>query len=118
MLQQKPGYSRRFTKRLRVEATDGVWVYWSCGGREDLSRVADLSAGGLFIESKRMRRVDEKTSLHFLVQEGQIRADAIVRHVRRDIGLGLRFTNIAEADRPHLNALLQRLRAVPPKAQH
>jgi len=46
----------------------------------------------------------------FLVKEGQIRADAIVRHTRPGIGLGLKFTALSEQDRPKLAALLNRLR--------
>ena len=46
----------------------------------------------------------------FLVKEGQIRADAIVRHMRPGIGLGLKFTALSEQDRPKLAALLNRLR--------
>jgi len=44
------------------------------------------------------------------VQEGQIRADAVVRHVQSGKGLGLKFTALSEQDRPKLSALLTRLR--------
>src|SRR5437899_2887340 len=50
------------------------------------------------------------TRLSFLVQEGQIRADAVVRHARPGVGLGLKFTALSEQDRPKLAALLTRLR--------
>ena len=43
-----------------------------------------------------------KTNLHFLVEEGQIRAEAI--------GLGLEFTAVREEDRQHLADLMKRLR--------
>lgn len=42
----------------RVETLQGVWVFWSCRGRDDTSRVADLSAGGLFLETHAVRAVD------------------------------------------------------------
>jgi hypothetical protein len=51
----------------------------------------------------------EKIHLNFLAPEGQIRADAIVRHVRPG-RLGLKFIAISEADRVHLTALMMRLR--------
>src|ERR1700682_4840880 len=44
---QKPSYSRRHT--MRVETPGGVWVYWRCNGKDNVSRVRDLGAGGLFI---------------------------------------------------------------------
>jgi hypothetical protein len=50
------------------------------------------------------------TRLDFLVAEGQIRADAIVRHAKSGSGLGLKFTALNEQDRPKLAALITRLR--------
>jgi hypothetical protein len=38
-----------------------------------------MSMGGLFIETPEPKAQGVLTRLHFLVQEGQIRADAIVR---------------------------------------
>jgi hypothetical protein len=87
-----------------------VWVYWQCHGREDVSLVRDMSMGGLFIETPQPKAAGVLTRLHFLVQEGQIRADAVVRHAKSGVGLGLRFTALSELDRPKLAALLTRLR--------
>ncbi len=94
----------------RVPAPEDVWVYWQCHGREDVSRVRDMSMGGLFIETPQPKAEGVLTRLHFLVQEGQIRADAVVRHARSGDGLGLKFTALSEQDRPKLSALLIRLR--------
>jgi hypothetical protein len=44
------------------------------------------------------------------VQEGQIRAYAVVCHVEAAGGLGLKFTAMPEADRPRLGLLITRLR--------
>jgi hypothetical protein len=54
--------------------------------------------------------VGAKTSLHFLVEEGQIRAAAVVRHVKPGRGLGLEFTAVRDEDRPRLADLMKRLR--------
>jgi hypothetical protein len=51
-----------------------------------------------------------KTYLHFLVGEGQIRAEAVVRHIKPGRGLGLEFTAVREEDRGRLADLLKRLR--------
>jgi len=107
---QTPSYSRRHTSR--VETPDGVWVYWRCNGVDDVSRVLDLSAGGLFIRGPSPRPVGTKARLDFLVQEGQIRTEAIVRHFEPDNGLGFKFTAMPEQDTPHLAALLTRLRSL------
>ena len=52
------------------------------------------------------------TNLHFLVQEGAIRADATVRHAKEGQGMGLKFTAVREEDRKNLISLMARLRAV------
>jgi hypothetical protein len=86
-------------------------VYWQCNGREDISGVRNISMGGMFLETPQPKAEGVLTRLHFLVQEGQIRADAVVRHTKSGEGLGLRFIALNEQDRPKLAALLSRLRA-------
>ena len=96
----------------RVETPDKVWVYWKSKGLEDTSRVRDLSMGGLFVETEKASDVDATIRLDFLVQEGQIRAEALVRHVKRGSGLGLKFSALPEEDGPRLTALVTRLRGL------
>jgi len=48
--------------------------------------------------------------LHFLVQEGQIRAEAVVRHVIDGRGLGMKIESLSSQDAPQLRRLLSRLR--------
>ena len=102
------------TKRIgrRVQNPPHVWVYFRCDGRDDIARVRDLSVGGAFIETRQPKKIGAKTSLHFLVQEGTIRADATVRHAREGQGMGLKFTAVREEDRKNLVSLMARLRAV------
>ena len=107
MLQNLATPSRRVNARL-VVAQD-VWVCWHSNGRDDVARVRDMSLGGLFLQTPAQRPVGASTKLDFLVSEGQIRADAVIRHVGRG-GLGLKFTAVTDADRPRLAALLRRLR--------
>jgi hypothetical protein len=71
----------------------------------------DLGMGGLLIQTPRPKRIGSTTNLHFLVQESQIRADAVVRHVRPGGGLGLKLKAVSEKDRPNLAALMRRLRS-------
>jgi hypothetical protein len=70
-----------------------------------------MSMGGLFIETHQAEPQGVLARLDFLVLEGQIRADAVVRHARSGAGLGLKFVALSEQDRPKLAALLNRLRA-------
>jgi len=108
MLQQSSFPSRRLSSR--VETHEGVWVEWCCDGREDVSRVRNMSLGGVFLETHTSSGVGRTAKLEFLVEEGQIRADTIVRRVEPGRGLGLKFTAVLEEDRPRLEALINRLR--------
>ena len=101
-------HSRRFTSR--VETRERVWVDWRCIGREDISRVRNLSLGGLFVETPKPRGVGSTAKLEFLVQEGQIRADAVVKRAEPGRGLAMKFTAVTEEDRLRLGALINRFR--------
>src|SRR5204863_393141 len=86
----------------RIETHEDVWVCWRCEGIEDVSRVCDLSVGGLFLSTATPRRLGAKAKIDFLVPEGQIRAEAVVQHQVPSGGLGLKFTAITDQDCPHL----------------
>ena len=66
--------------------------------------------GGLLIETDTPTVTGMSAQLHFLVQEGQIRADAVVRHAEPGRGVGLRFTALRNEDRQRLAELMKRLR--------
>ncbi len=86
-----------------------VWVSWRSNGRKETSRVRDLSLGGLFVETAKSTGVGASVKLYFLVQEGQIGAEAVVRHVKSG-GLGLKLSAIGDEDQKRLKALITRLR--------
>ncbi len=106
MLQEPLFPLRRRTSR--VQTPEGVWVLWTCDGRDEISQVRDLSLGGLFVETASPRAVGSTTTLDFLVQEGQISASAVVRHLNPGHGVGLKFTAVRDGDRSHLAALVSR----------
>ena len=104
-------FTRRFASR--VAGPLDLWVFWNRKKHDGLSRVLNLSVGGLCLSIDKSERmaVGEKVHLNFLTPEGQIRTDAIVRHIRPE-RLGLKFIAIREEDRAHLTALVRRLRSV------
>ncbi len=61
-----------------------VWVYWRCEGMDDVSRVGDLSVGGLFLSTP----------------------------VPPPVGAKAKFTAITDKDCPQLVALLNRIRTL------
>ena len=87
-------------------------MYWSSTGSNDVLRVRNLSFGGMFLETRKPPCVGTKAQVDFLVEEGQIRTKVVVRHVKTASGMGLEFIAVAQEDRPHLAALLARLRGL------
>ena len=110
-LQVTTGPSRRRTPRILVD--QDLWVYWESHSYRDVSRVRDLSPTGLFLETHSRRREGELVTLHFLVQEGRIRADAVVRHVAPGRGFGMKINSISTQDAPQLQKLIVRLQEKP-----
>ena len=100
--------SRRLTSR--IEAPEDVWVRLQCNGHEGVFRVRRISSRGVFIESPVPWSAGAVTKLDFLVPEGHIRADVVVRYAEPNVGIGLEFTAVREEDRPKLAVLLTRLR--------
>lgn len=114
-MHQKPSYSRRALTRL--PASEDIWICWRCNGRDDISRVLDISIDGLFIETSHQTvKEGMPAKLDFLVQEGRVTAEAVVRHVRRGNGLGLKFLAVSDQDRSRLKSLLARLRSNPTRS--
>ena len=72
-----------------------------------------MSLGGLFVETPTPKGLGSLVNLEFLVEEGQIRADAVVRRVEPGHGLALKFTGVIDEDRSRLAALMNRLRQSP-----
>jgi hypothetical protein len=83
-------------------------MLWRREGLEDTSRARDLSVGGLFLETGETRALGTTIRLEFLVQEGAIRAEAVVRYIKPGIGMGLKFTSVHREDAPRLTALVNR----------
>jgi len=114
VLPEKPGYSRRFSNRF--EMNERVFVYWSCAGTDDVSLIRNLSIGGLFITTPKSHYPGATAKVEFLVPDGQIRAEAVIRHVIPRQGLGLQFTALVKEDRSHFTALMGRLRSSSPES--
>jgi len=86
-----------------------VLALWRCGRTEDTSRVKDLSVGGLFVETKKVCPVEATVKLNFLVEDGEILADATVRYVKAGSGLGLQFKAVRKEDRERFATMIRRL---------
>ena len=106
-VRESASYFRR--RASRVHPSEDVYTFWSCDGNEGLSRVRDLSVGGLFIESPMEQDLGAPVKLEFLADEGQIRASAVVCYVKRSEGVGLKFTAINHQDCQRVAGLMKRV---------
>lgn len=107
-MQQTPAYSRRSLSR--IPTPQDVWVCWQCNGYDDFSRVVDISPRGLFLETGQKKvTVGMSARVDFLVEEGRISADAVIRHIKGGSGLGLKFSSLPESDNTRLKSLIARL---------
>ena len=65
--------------------------------------------GGVFIETKKVCPVDATVELHFLVQDGEIRASATVRFITQGVGMGVQFKTIRSEDQQRFAAMIRRI---------
>ena len=65
--------------------------------------------GGLFIETLKVCSVDATVDLHFLVEDGEIRATATVRYVKAGHGIGLQFKTVRSEFQARFSKMMKRL---------
>jgi hypothetical protein len=65
--------------------------------------------GGLFIETLKACPVDAPVELHFLVEDGKIRANATVRYVKAGHGMGLQFKTVRSEDQVRFSTMIKRV---------
>jgi len=102
---------RENRRNARVEVSKGLWVAWRSDGPSTVSRVRDLSMGGIFIETQAPLEEASRILLLFSLPEGEIRIEGLVRYKREKEGMGVEFTSMSPADRVRLRELVQRLNA-------
>jgi len=93
----------------RIPVAQGIWVAWAAGGPRIISRVNDLSAGGVFVSTRDPIPVGTVVEMLFSLHEGEIRMKGIVRFSEKGRGFGVEFTKMGAADRARLLELLRRL---------
>ncbi len=93
----------------RVEISKGLWVAWRPDGAPVVSRVRDLSAGGVFVSTNAPLPKGSPIQLLFSLPEGEMRIEGIVRYCNAGKGMGVEFTQMGVADRARLQELLRRL---------
>lgn len=78
-------------------------------GSRTVSRVGDVSAGGVFIATTANVSIGTKLQLLFALPEGETRVQGIVRYSDPKKGIGVEFTGMGAGDRARLQEMLRRL---------
>jgi PilZ domain-containing protein len=106
MVQETTLVQRRYE---RISMPQGMYVAWYGGDEQEVSRVRTMGMGGLFITTHNPPPLGAKLILVFEIPGGSVQADAVVRSVVSDTGMGVEFTRLALSDRILLERLLKRL---------
>ncbi len=67
------------------------------------------------METSKVCPIDATVELHFLVEDGEIRANATVRYVKAGSGIGLQFKTVRSEDQGRFSTMMKRL--IQPGAQ-
>jgi len=101
--------TRENRRNPRTEVSKGIWVSWQTTGASTVSRVRDLSAGGVFVSTATPAPVGTTVKLLFALPEGEVRVEGTVRYADATKGMGVEFTRMGTADGARYRELLRRL---------
>jgi hypothetical protein len=104
--------AKKTRRHPRVKSPRGLFVAWETGTRRAVSRLETLSLGGVFIHTPEPAPVGTTLNMLLDMQNGDVRARAIVRRVAPRKGMGIEFISMTPEDRARLNHQLQRLLSV------
>jgi hypothetical protein len=93
----------------RVELPKGVWVAWQRSNQRFVSRVSDLSMGGVFIPTTNLPSVGTLVRLTFELPDGEVYAPGVVRHIVIGRGMGVEFAAAEDGDLVRILQLLTEL---------
>jgi PilZ domain len=106
MVEATPKKTRRHP---RVKSPRGLFVAWETGSKRSVSRLETLSLGGVFIRTPEPPPIGSTLNILLDMQNGDVRARAIVRRVAPSKGMGIEFISMTPEDRARLNKQLQQL---------
>jgi len=86
-------------------------VSWQPAGANasNVSRVRDLSIGGVFVSTQAPAPVGTTVKLLFALPEGEVRVEGVVRYADSKKGMGVEFTRMGTGDGARFRELLRRL---------
>ena len=94
-------------KYPRVSLETEVWLGQDGLFARTTERLANLSLGGAFIETRSGSKVNEIFSLRFALKNDYITSTVIVRNVQVGVGMGVEFLDLSPEGRDKLEAFLK-----------
>jgi PilZ domain len=101
--------AKKTRRHPRVKSSKGLFVAWETGSRRAVSRLETLSLGGVFIHTSEPPPVGSALNILIDMQNGDVRARAVVRRVAPGKGMGIEFISMTPEDRARLNKQLQQI---------
>lgn len=101
--------AKKTRRHPRVTSPKGLFVAWETGSRRAVSRLETLSLGGVFIHTPEPPPVGSTINILLEMQNGDVRARAVVRRVAPSKGMGIEFISMTPEDRARLNKQLQQM---------
>lgn len=101
--------TRENRRNPRTEVSKGIWVSWQTTGGRTVSRVRDVSVGGVFVCTPSPPPVGTTVKLLFALPEGEVRVEGIVRYAATKKGMGVEFVRMSTGDSARFRELLRRL---------
>jgi hypothetical protein len=101
--------AKKTRRHQRVKSPKGLFVAWETGSRRAVSRLETLSLGGVFIHTSEPPPVGSTLNILIDMQNGDVRARAVVRRVAPGKGMGIEFISMTPEDRARLNKQLQQI---------
>ncbi len=93
-----------------MAVSQGIWVAWQLAKKQrNVSRVSDLSTGGVFIATSLTIAIGTNIEMLFALPEGEMRIHGVVRYAAAGKGVGVEFMKMGTGDRARLQELLRRL---------
>lgn len=97
-------YRRRYR---RIPVPSLFWVRWETGTRRQVSRVLNVSLGGMFLATTDPPPAGTSLKLTFEGPAKEVQTEAIVRNSIFGSGMGVDFKDMHDEDRNQLNILLK-----------
>jgi hypothetical protein len=87
-----------------------MWVSWKFEKQRHTSRILDFSASGAFIVTNENVAVGTPIKLIFVMVEGELKLEAVVRNSSAGRGMGVEFVSVGGKERALIRKAVKRLR--------